>query len=43
MTNIKGEAEVVIICNHKESEEVLFLWNIEKFKHRLVEMEEWWS
>ncbi len=43
MINIKGEAEVVIICKHKETEEVLFLWIVEKFRNRLVEMEEWFS
>ena len=38
MINVKGEAEVVILCKHKETEEVLFLWNLEKFRHRLTEM-----
>ena len=38
MINIKGEAEVVIICKHKETEEVLFLWNLSKFRTRQTEM-----
>jgi hypothetical protein len=40
---MKGVPELVIICEHKESKEVLFVWTEEKFNRRLEDMESWYE
>lgn len=33
---IKGEPSLIILCEHKETKEVVFIWSEEKFQARLA-------
>lgn len=40
---MKGVPEMVFICEHRETKEVMFVWAEEKFEARLEEMTDWWK
>lgn len=40
---MRGVPELIILCEHKETKEVLFVWTEEKFQNRLAEMQAWYA
>jgi len=40
---MKGVPELIILCEHKESRDVLFVWTEEKFQNRLADMQNWYE
>lgn len=40
---MKGIPELIILCEHKETKEVLFVWTELKFQKRLADMQAWYT
>ena len=40
---MKGIPELIILCEHKETHEVWFVWTEEKFQNRLAVMQAWYA
>lgn len=39
----KGEPSLIILCEHKETQDIEFIWSEEKFQARLAEMQSWYA
>lgn len=40
---MKGVPELIILCEHKETKEIQFIWAEDKFQNRLADMQTWYS
>lgn len=40
---MKGVPQLIILCEHKETKEVQFVWSEEKFQARLGDMQDWYE